>query len=65
MRLAAGKSWSDNNLVFPTRQGTLQDAGNVRRHLRKALAGIDGLNPAEWTPESCTIPSHPCFPNMA
>ncbi|GAA2066947.1 hypothetical protein GCM10009801_13890 [Streptomyces albiaxialis] len=30
--------------------GTGLDAANVRRALRQALARVDGITPAEWTP---------------
>jgi integrase len=37
-------------LVFTTRLGTGMDAANVRRDLRRAVAPVPGLNPADWTP---------------
>ena len=36
--------------MFTTRLGTGMDAANVRRDLRRALALVPGLNPADWTP---------------
>jgi integrase len=49
-RLAAGERWTETGLVFTTRLGTGMDAANVRRDLRRALALVPGLNPADWTP---------------
>ena len=45
-RLAAGERWTETGLVFTTRLGTGTDAANVRRD----LALVPGLNPADWTP---------------
>jgi hypothetical protein len=42
--------WTDTGLVFTTRLGTGIDAANIRRDLRRALALVPGLNPADWTP---------------
>jgi hypothetical protein len=42
--------WTDTGLVFTTRLGTGMDAANIRRDLRRALALVPGLNPADWTP---------------
>lgn len=39
-----------DELVFTTRLGTGMDAANVRRDLRRALALVPGLYPADWTP---------------
>jgi integrase len=49
-KLAAGERWTETGLVFTTRLGTGRDAANVRRDLRRALALVPGLDPAEWTP---------------
>ncbi len=49
-RLAAGERWTETGLVFTTRLGTGMDAANVRRDLRRALALVPGLDPADWTP---------------
>ena len=49
-RLAAGERWTETGLVFTTSLGTGMDAANVRRNLRRALALVPGLVPAEWTP---------------
>ncbi|WP_049575781.1 site-specific integrase [Streptomyces sp. SBT349] len=46
----AGLTWRDTGLVFTTTAGTPMDAANVRRAFRRALATIDGIDPAEWTP---------------
>jgi len=45
----AGRVWSDDGLVFATRNGTELEAGNVRRSFRRVLAAA-GLDPGEWTP---------------
>ncbi len=49
-RAAAGSSWQEHGLVFPTRVGTAMDAANVRRELRRALGLVPNLDPSEWTP---------------
>ena len=49
-RLAAGERWTETGLVFTTGLGTGMDAANVRRDLRRALALVPGLDPADWTP---------------
>jgi integrase len=49
-RLAAGERWTETGLVFTTRLGTGMDAANVRPDLRRALALVPRLNPADWTP---------------
>lgn len=46
----AGPRWQDNDLVFPSKVGTEWDASNVRKAFRKAIHGVDGIDPAEWTP---------------
>jgi integrase len=46
------RRWTNNGtaLVFcPATGGPLQ-AGNVRRAFRTALRGVDGVDPAKWTP---------------
>lgn len=37
-RLVAGRSWKEHGYVFPSSVGTGQDASNVRRQFKKALA---------------------------
>jgi integrase len=49
-RLAAGERWRENELVFASKVGTPLDASHVRRDFRLAIKGVDGLDPAEWTP---------------
>ncbi|MFI9307945.1 tyrosine recombinase XerC [Streptomyces triculaminicus] len=49
-RLAAGDAWQETGLVFTSAVGTQLDSANVRRGFRKALEGVDGIVPAEWTP---------------
>ena len=49
-QLAAGERWTETGLVFTTRLGTGMNAANVRRDLRRALALVPGLDPADWTP---------------
>ncbi|MFI8889263.1 tyrosine recombinase XerC [Streptomyces paradoxus] len=49
-RLAAGDKWQDNGLVFTSAVGTQLDSANVRREFRKAIKGVDGIVPEEWTP---------------
>ncbi|GAC1522879.1 MAG: site-specific integrase [Marmoricola sp.] len=46
----AGIEWQENDLVFPSLLGTMQDAHNVRRMFRDALQSVEGLDPDEWTP---------------
>ena len=48
-RLAA-PTWQETGLVFTTDVGTEMDAANVRRDLRRALALVPGVDPADWTP---------------
>ena len=45
----AGNCWQENDLVFPSRRGTVADAAHVRRSFRKITAAA-GLDPADWTP---------------
>ncbi len=49
-RLGAGEQWRESGLVFATQVGTVMDAANVRRGLRRALRLVPGLDPASWTP---------------
>ena len=47
-RAAAGLTWSDRDLVFPTRTGAALDAANVRREFKAACKAANiGAN---WTP---------------
>ena len=48
-RLAAGERWTETGLVSTTRLGTGMNAANVRRDLRRALALVPRLDPADWT----------------
>ena len=48
-RKAAGKRWTDHNLVFASELGTPLDAANVRRSFR-AVAKAAGLVATDWTP---------------
>jgi integrase len=53
-RAAAGAKWQDHDLVFCSATGTMLDAANVRRAFRAAIkgaTGVDGLIPADWTPQ--------------
>lgn len=47
-RRAAGRSWQEHDLVFPTRIGTITDPANLRRLVTRLVrrAGIEG----HWTP---------------
>jgi integrase len=47
-RLAAGAQWSDHDLVFCTRTGSVLDAANVRREFR-AVCKAAGIG-EHWTP---------------
>ena len=49
-RQLAGPAWQESGLVFTSLVGTAMDAANVRRYFRRALAGVDGVEPGEWTP---------------
>ncbi|MDQ1039676.1 integrase [Streptomyces sp. V3I8] len=49
-RLAGGKAWSDEALVFPTESGEVRSALNVRRNFRVLLKEAGFQNPQEWTP---------------
>ena len=49
-RELAGDRWREHGLVFASKVGTPLDASHVRRDFRRAIRGIDGLNPAGWTP---------------
>lgn len=50
LREQAGDRWLENDLVFPSSVGTEQDASNVRRAFRAALANVPGIDSADWTP---------------
>ena len=50
---AAGDKWHDNDLVFPSRVGTLADASHVRRSFRTVVAAA-GLDPARVDPARTT-----------
>jgi integrase len=49
-RMAVGERWQEHNLVFASATGTALDAANVRRAFRQVLKGVDGIDPAQWTP---------------
>ena len=49
-RAAAGDRWHETGLVFTSRVGTPLDPAHVRRDVRTAIAGAQGVDPAEWTP---------------
>jgi integrase len=49
-RATAGTRWQEHGLVFASAVGTPLDPSHVRRDFRKAIRGIPGLDPAEWTP---------------
>lgn len=49
-RELAGDRWQQQGLVFASKVGTRLDPADVRRAFRNAIRGIDGLNPADWTP---------------
>ena len=49
-RLRAGEAWQENDLVFASKVGTPLDASHVRRDLRRAIKGAEGVNAEEWTP---------------
>ena len=49
LKADVGDAWQENDLVFPSRSGTVADAANVRRSFRKVTAAA-GLDPAAWTP---------------
>ena len=61
LRLRAGGSWVDLDLVFCTQLGTQLDAANVRRSFR-TVARTAGLDAAQWTPGSCDTASSRCCP---
>ncbi len=48
-RERAGERWQEHDLVFPSQVGTLQDAHNVLRMFRDALALVPGISPDDWT----------------
>jgi len=49
IKRAAGAKWHDNDLVFPSRVGTLADASHTRRAFAYVVAAA-GLDPGEWAP---------------
>jgi integrase len=49
-RVAAGGRWREHGLVFASKVGTALDPSHVRRAFRKAIAGVPGLNPEDWSP---------------
>jgi integrase len=49
-RELAGEQWQEQGLVFASKVGTSLDPSHVRREFRRAITGIEGLNPVEWTP---------------
>jgi integrase len=49
LKTAAGDTWQEHGLAFPTRLGAEAGAANVRRAFRKVTAAA-GLDPAGWTP---------------
>jgi integrase len=49
VRVRAGGTWQDHDLVFSTQVGTELDAANVRRAFRRIVAAA-GLDPQTWTP---------------
>lgn len=49
-RRLAGDAWQEHGLVFASKIGTPRDPADVRRDFRTAIRGIEGLDPAEWTP---------------
>jgi hypothetical protein len=40
----------EHGLVFASAVGTPLDPSHVRREFRKAIRGVPGLDPADWTP---------------
>ena len=49
VRVRAGGTWQDDDLVFSTQVGTQLDAANVRRAFRRIVAAA-GLDFRIWTP---------------
>jgi integrase len=49
-RATAGTRWQEHGLVFASAVGTPLDPSHVRRDFRKAIRGVPGLDPAQWTP---------------
>lgn len=49
-RTAAGPQWKEHGLVFASKVGTPLDPSHVRRDLRAAIRGAQGIAPEEWTP---------------
>ncbi len=50
MRRLAGARWREHGLVFASKVGTPLDPSHVRREFRRAIRGIPGLDPADWSP---------------
>jgi integrase len=46
----AGDRWQESGLVLTTALGSAMDAGECPSRLRRALALVPGMNPAECTP---------------
>ena len=49
-RAAARARWREHGIVFASAVGTPLDPSHVRREFRRAIRGVPGLDPAEWTP---------------
>jgi integrase len=49
IRCAAGQSWQEHDLVFPSRVGTPADPADVRRSFRAVIKAA-GLDDQSWTP---------------
>src|SRR5918993_1227354 len=54
MRVRAGGTWQDLDLVFSTQVGTELDAANGRRAFRRVVAAA-GLDPRTWTPRELRL----------
>ena len=50
VRAAAGGRWHDLDLVFCSSTGNQMDATSARRAFRRAIDGVAGIDPAQWTP---------------
>ena len=64
VRVRAGGTWQDHDLVFSTQVGTELDAANVRRAFRRIVAAA-GLDPQHGRHASCGTPSCRCCPALA
>lgn len=49
-RELAGDQWQEHGLVFTSKLGTPLDPSHVRRDFRRAIRGVDGVDPEDWTP---------------